>query len=188
MDIRTRRSGHVLLEAVMVAGIMALIGAGALLIMVSSAACFDNTTVQAFTDVNAVIAMQRIVGDVREAKNVVPLSAGGHEQTVGPRALIIPPVRTDEGYYDRHDEDTLHQVEYYLSDETGNPANNGTWLWRDENNGDQEVLKKDVQELSFEKDEDTRRAVKITIVTENEAASGPKRTELTQRVVYLRNY
>lgn len=173
------QSGHTLLEVLVVVGIMVFVGAGVVAVTIGSATCFDNTTTEAFTDCDAVLAMQMIVSDVREAKSINIIADGE-----GLR--IAFPVRTQDGYYDRHDADMANQIDYYLSNESGAPDQSGTWLWRGKNNNDRRAVKKDVAEVAFE--QDTSRSVKITIVTENDAASGTKRTELTQRVVYLRNY
>ena len=172
------KKGYTLVEALTVLAIMGLISSGALAIMIASAKCYDNTTAESFTDVDAVQAMAMIVTDVREAKSIAI--------TNGDRLQVTFPERTDEGYYDRRESDLDHRVTFYLSDSTGTIGNSGTWLWRSITDGTKKMLKKDVAAISFE--QDTSRSVKITVTTENHAASGPKRTELTQRVVYLRNY
>jgi len=147
--------------------------------MVSSLRCFDNASVKSFTDSDAVIAMQRIVNDVREAKSVSILDGGS-------RLRVIFPQVTSDGYYDRHHWDATNQVNYYLSDSTGDLGRTGNWLWRCKINKSPEIVKRNVVSIDFE--QDTARSIKITLTAENKAASGPKRTDLTQRVVYLRNY
>ncbi len=179
MRTLNNRNGHTLLEALLAMGVMGLIGAGAMAMMVGSVSCFDSTTTEAFTDTDAVIAMQMIVSDVREAKSINILANGD-------RLRVIFPKRTDEGYYDRHEPDMANQIDYYVSDETGVPGHAGNWLWRGKNANNRQPLKKDVTSVFFE--QDTSRSVKITITARNTAASGPKETRLTQRVVYLRNY
>jgi prepilin-type N-terminal cleavage/methylation domain-containing protein len=176
---RSRRSGYTLIEVLLVLGIMVIIGAGAMALMIGSVSCFDTTTTEAFTDADAVIAMQMIVNDVREAKSI-RIIAGGT------RLRVIFPKRTAEGYYDRHEADMANQIDYYLSDDTGVPGHAGTWLWRGKDDGSRRLLKKDVWGLEFE--QDTSRSVKITVTARNNSANGPKETQLTQRVVYLRNY
>jgi hypothetical protein len=162
-----------------VMGIMGFIGIGAMTMMVGAVACFDNTSVEAFTDTDAVLAMSAIVGDVREAKSITILD-GGY------RLRITFPERTDEGYYDRHTPDLTSQVDYYLSDNTGVMGVTGTYLWRSRGGGATEDLRDDVANLYFEMD--TARSVRITVTTRNNASRGPRQTQLTQRVVYLRNY
>lgn len=179
MLVRNNCGGYTLVEVITALTITTLIAAGALAMMVSSLRCFDNTSVKTYTDSDAVIAMQRIVGDVREAKSVSILGGGSGLRVIFPR-------RTTDGYYDRHQWDAANQVDYYLSDSTGNSSRTGNWLWKCRVNGSPEVVKRDIVSIAFE--QDTARSIKITLTAENKAASGPKRTDLTQRVVYLRNY
>jgi len=179
MRILSPRSGFTLVEALLVLAIMGFIGLGAMALMTGSLSAFDGTTTEAFTDTDAVIAMQMIVSDVREAKSVSIVDGGG-------RLTVIFPKTTPDGYYDRHEPDTANPVDYYLSDSTGIIGRSGTWLWRAKGDGTRKVLKRDVVALEFE--QDTSRSVKITVTTRNHARSGPKETRLTQRVVYLRNY
>lgn len=179
MNARRSRGGYTLLEALFVLGIMGFIGAGTMAMMVAAVYSFDNTTTEAFTDTDAVIAMQMIVSDVREAKSIDIIDGGA-------RLQVILPKMTEDGYYDRHEPDLANQIDYYLSDASGEPGHEGTWLWKGTSSGMREPLKKDISDISFE--QDTSRSVKITITARNDAASGPKETLLTQRVVYLRNY
>jgi len=172
------RGGYTLMEVLMVLGIMGVIGLGAMAIMIGSVKHFDNTSVEAFTDTDAVIAMQMIVRDVREAKSINIIG--------GDKLRVIFPKRTTEGYYNRHEADMANQIDYYLSDTTGIPEHSGNWLWKSKNDGNLSPIKKDVTGLVFE--QDTTRSVKITITVRNDATGGPKETCLTQRVVYLRNY
>ncbi len=174
-----KRAGYTLVEAMMVLGIMGFVGAGALALIVASFTCFEGASTESFTDTDAVLAMQTIVNDVREAKKVQILANGS-------RLRVVFPKVTEEGYYDRHEPDTAHQIDYYLSDSTGVPGHSGNWLWQGKNNGTRKPLKKGIVALDFE--QDTSRSVKITITARNDAVSGPKETRLTQRVVYLRNY
>jgi type II secretory pathway pseudopilin PulG len=186
MRLLNNRSGFSMIEVLVVAGVMTLIGFGAVSIMLGAVSCFDNTTTEAFTDSDAVLAMQRIVSDVREAKSVTILDEAGNPATLGPTLSVGFPIKTEDGYYDRHTQDAAGQIDYYLSDATANPDHTGTWLWRVKTDGTSEMLKKDISELLFE--QDTSRSVRITIVAQNQSASGPRQAQLTQRVVYLRNY
>lgn len=178
-QIRNQK-GYTLAEVLTVTGLMGVVTAVMLSMMLSSAKSFDGTTTKSYTDSDAVIAMQMIVSDVREAKSVKILASGE-------RLRVVFPVRTDDDYYDRHIPDTQGQLDYYISDDTGTPGHEGTWLWKGKSDGTRQVLlKRNVKSLSFE--QDTTRSVKITIIAEHNSAGGPVETELTQRVVYLRNY
>ncbi len=178
MNTWKSKAGYTLTEVMTTILIFGLVTTCAMAMFLTSIRVYDRTTTQAYTDADAVIAMQRMVMDVREAKSVNLLD-NGH------RLQIIFPIRTSDGSYDRHFSDDTHPIEYYLSDSTGIVGRTGTWLWKS-NSGTCEPIKRDVESLVFE--QDTARSVKITIVTVNNTASGPQQTELTQRVVYLRNY
>jgi hypothetical protein len=180
MNTRRRRAGYTLVEVLTAISLTTLIAGGALAMIVTSTRCFDDATTVAYTDTDAVIAMEKIVTDVREAKSVTITNDN--------RISVLPPVwvtDSDGSYYDRHATDTANEVDYYLSDSTGTVGRTGTWLWRAQGS-DQRVVRRDVSDIEFE--QDTARSVMITITVVNNAASGPKETDLTQRVVYLRNY
>ncbi|MEN6372341.1 MAG: prepilin-type N-terminal cleavage/methylation domain-containing protein [Armatimonadota bacterium] len=179
MHVKLNQNGHTLIELLVAMSITGLICAGAFAMMISSMSCFDGTSTQTYTDIDAVMAMQMIVNDVREAKSINIIANGK-------RLRVIFPVKLSEGYYDRHQADMANQIDYYLSDETGVPGHSGNWLWRGKNNNNRTPLKRNVNSLEFE--QDTSRSVKITVTTLENSASGPKTTSLTQRVVYLRNY
>jgi len=179
MRILNSRKGFSLVEGLIAVTIMTLIGAGVMTMMISTVSGYGNTSAEAFRDTDAVMAMQMIVNDVREAKSINIIANGD-------RLRVIFPVRTAQGYYDRHQADMANQIDYYVSDETGVPGHSGTWLWRGKNNNNRTPLKKDIVSVYFE--QDTSRSVKITVTAQNATADGTKQTQLTQRVVYLRNY
>ncbi|MHB9035194.1 MAG: PulJ/GspJ family protein [Armatimonadota bacterium] len=177
--MRKTRRGFTLLEVLLVSGIMAFMLASVAAMSISTMRCYDSATTRTFTDTDAATAMQMIVSDVREAKSVNII--GG-----GTRLRIVFPKKADgQEYYNRYEADTAHQIDYYISDSTGTPGHNGTWLWRGKDNG-RRAMMRDVDSLIFETD--TSRSVKITVVAQQHTSTGIKRTELTQRVVYLRNY
>jgi len=178
MSALKSQNGYTLTEVLTTLLIFGLVTTCAMAMFLTSVKVYDRTTTQAYTDTDAIIALQRIVLDVREAKSVYILDNGS-------RLQIVFPVRTTSGFYDRHFSDDTHPVEYYLSDSTGTVGRTGTWLWRNAS-GTKEPIKRDVESLLFE--QDTARSVKITIIAVNNIVGGQQRTELTQRVVYLRNY
>lgn len=186
MRMLGNRRGYTLIEVLLVMGIMGFVGAGAMSVMLSSVSCFDNTTTETFTDTDAVLAMQMIVRDVREARGVVTLDDGK-------RLRVTPPVRvnetwaSNEGYYDCHQADTARQIDFYISDETGQVGRSGECLWRSQS-GDRDMLKRGVVDVFFQVDTDQQGKVWITVTTRNGTGEGARSTQLTNRVVYLRNY
>lgn len=167
-----------MVEVMVASMIMVLIFGGTAAMMVSTMRCYESEVTQNSTDTDAVMAMQLIVNNVREAKSVSITSGGAH-------LTVTPPLATSSGYYDRSQADTSNQIDYYLSDTTGQTTRTGTCLWQAASNN-LKLVKKDVSSLIFEYD--TARSIKITINTSAIIAGGSRSTELTQRVVYLRNY
>lgn len=178
MPILASKRAFTLIETLTVAGLMVLVVLATVSMTIGSLRSYDSATTRTYTDSDAVMAMQMMVTDVREAKSISILDGGG-------RLRVVFPKTTADGYYDRHEADETNYVDYYRSDSSGQVGAVGTWLWRAQSGGFR-VLKTDVDSVLFESD--TARSVKITVNTENSAPSGTKRTELTQRVVYLRNY
>lgn len=187
MRILRNRKGFTLMETMTVVGIFSAICLISMLMMIAAMKSADGTSAKAYTDTDAAIAMARMVQDVREAKTVTPLDSGN-------RLSIIFPVRPSDsytwntaGYYDRHTADATSEIQYYVSDNTGLTTHTGTWLWRKTvSNGNTAIVKRDIGDVTFI--QDTLRSIKITILASNSSADGTKQTQLTSRVVYLRNY
>jgi hypothetical protein len=175
--LRNRR-GITLVDTLVAISITAVILLPTASMVVASLRCYNSELAKIDTDTSAVLALQKIVNDVREAKSVSMLSSGQ-------QLRIIKPVVTADGYYDRSQPDSTHPIDYYLSGTSGTLGATGTNLWRAQN-GALRLVKKGVNSLAFEYD--TARSIKITVVTRQPVARGYRETELTQRVVYLRNY
>jgi len=173
-----RKAGLTLVEMLIAMFVTAILAACTVSMLVAALRSCDADMAQVNTDADAVTAMQFMVGEVREAKSVAILDGGS-------RLCITFPVTTAQGYYDRTQADTTHQVYYYLSDSTGIVGRTGTCLWRNRN-GALRRVRNNVDSLLFESD--TARSIKITIRTRDAIYRGTRQTELTQRVVYLRNY
>lgn len=171
--------GYTLVEVLVTASIMSMISLICVSLLISAMNSFDSTTSQTYADSDAVLAMQRIVADVREAKSFQILANGRRLRLIFPRTLL-------QGYYDRREADTGNQIDYYLSDSTGVPGHTGTYLWRGKNDNNRTRVGKNINNLLFELD--TTRSVRITVVSRHESAKGERTTSLTERVVYLRNY
>jgi len=171
--------GYTLIEVLVTAGIMSMISLTCMSLLVGAMSSYDSTAGQTYADSDAVLAMQRIVSDVREAKSFNILANGRRLRLKFPRTL-------PQGYYDRREVDTGNQIDFYLSDSTGVPGHTGTYLWRGKDNNDRMRVAKNISNLLFESD--TTRSVRITVVSRHESAKGERTTSLTERVVYLRNY
>ncbi|MCE5323807.1 prepilin-type N-terminal cleavage/methylation domain-containing protein [bacterium] len=178
--MKRRNRGFTLLEVIMVSGIMAFMLASIGAMSICTMRCYDRATARTFMDTDAATAMQKIVSDVREASDYKII--GG-----GTRLRIIPPKKYNDvqQFYNRYEPDTANQFDYYLSDSSGTPGHDGTWLWRGKDN-DRRAIMKDVEALDFE--EDTNQSIAISVRVKPQCASSMDSTTLTERVVYLRNY
>lgn len=183
MKILRNRKGFTILEVIIVTGIMSLITLACMSLLIMSMKSFESTTVQTYSDSDAVIALQKIVMDVREAKSFKLLGEGD-------RLRLAFPKKNEDGYYDRGIENPDSQIDYYLSDEMGVPGHEGTYLWQGKSN-DRRIVARNISSVTFEQfpeGVDNPNSIRITVVSSNNTSSGPKTTSLTQRVVYLRNY
>ncbi len=187
------RAGFTLLEVLTAMFVMALLIVCTVSMLIAALRSCDSDLAQVNTDTTAVTAMQTMVTDVREAKQVEPLDSGSRLR------ITFPMNPTGQKYYDRTDPHAGHQVSYYLSDGTGIVGRSGTDLWQSAY-GRLRCVCTNVDYLYFEYADDEQKAVKITIRTKDRTydplskANDPIKTkycvqtELTERVVYLRNY
>lgn len=175
------RQGYTLIELLVVVGVLTIVAACTMSMLVGSMSSFEGSTIQAQTDTDAVTAMQHIVSDVREAKS---FSFPSGSTTL----RLIKPIITEGGSYYRPTADTAHPVDYYRADGTGSPSRPGEYLWRSQG-GQRRIVAKNIESIQFTSDEGAEtRAVKITITAHNQSSAGERETNLTERVVYLRNY
>lgn len=179
MRLKNKR-GFTTVEVLTVASILAMLAGVICSTWIAVVRTYDGVTTETYTSTDAVTAMQKIVSDVREAKSVQLMDSST-------RLRVQFPVMDAQGCYDRHTADPNNTVDYYLANSTGAIGTTGTYLWRNRSNdAEKRVIARDVKSILFEAD--TARSVKITVTASNPSVAGDKQTELTQRVVYLRNY
>lgn len=193
-SIINRKRGFTLIEAVVSTLIMLTVTMSTAMMVVFSMKYFDKSSAQTFSDTNAVIAMQRIVTDVREAKVVILQDMDKDDPTIGHRLHINMPVydQTND-CYDNSNMDSATPVVYFLSDDTGVIGHPGKSLWRVKGSLRSKIVD-NVSLLAFQfppNPNDVKNwdnSIEITIHTQVDSADGPRTTQLTQRVVFLRNY
>ncbi len=186
------RGGFTLVEVLAASAAATLLLIGTVSMLIAAIRSCDNDLAQVNTDTNAVIAMNQMVSEIREAKSISILDPG---PATGSRLCITLPVTLYDAqgnpYYDRSQADTAHQVTYYLSDSSGLLGKTGTILWRLQNSKLRKI-RSDVSSLIYEEDADLNNqidnAIMITVVTTDNVYTGTRQTQLTDRVVYLRNY
>lgn len=210
--LSTRRRGFTLLETMVASGIFSMIFLGGYTMLSTASMSLDRNTAQSDADITAVLAMQQIIADLREAKSFQIQTPG---PSTGSRLVITYPMVDADGTYDRFtpDPDPDNQVTYYVS-------NRGLWRLKPSEDADARLVRAGVND-EFGAGEDPEDpatwtnesgienltftsssplSVKITIrasmhrkIPTRDAATGePVRvaqtTELTQRLVYLRNW
>lgn len=179
--------GYTMIEMTVAAGVVAFIVTCTLSMMINAMTSVDFSTIQQETDSDAVIAMQRIVSDVREAKSYVVLSNSNQLE------LTMPVTNTDKSY-NRTVADTAHPIDYYRADSTGIPGHDGNFLWRSQTGTAARIVGDNINDVEFTPDDAAAgRAVKITIHALHATTRGTRtayksiETNLIERVVYLRN-
>ena len=178
---RRGRAGFTLIEMAVAVGVFALVGVIACNVWIAAIRSFDVTASRTVADTDAVICMQRMIADVREAKSVQWVTSN--------HIRLIFPVKNADGSYNRLVSDTANPVDYLQSDSSGADGHAGTWLWRRDASGTSRPLARDVHSLEFQIDDPTHpTSVRITVTTRTNYAGGEAETSLTERVVYLRNY
>lgn len=129
------------------------------------------------TDQKASAAMNRMILEVREAKEI---STPSNHQL-----RVFYPVMRADGHYDRFVTDYGSWVQYSLAREDGTPTPAGSYLWRTSSAGGNRVLTADVKR--FRVQQNSAKSVRLTLELEKTAGSRKGSTKLTERVLYLRN-
>lgn len=198
MRKRANNRGFTLVEVLAAASVMAIVLTCTVSMLVMALRSGRSETSQVGTDNNAVIAMGDIVAKVKEAKSFSILDSGHRLSVVWPS--VIHPTNGWPDYYDRTaTPDTANPWMYYLSDKTGVVGVAGTYLWRTRNGTTPLCIRKDVDYLLFEADTDIGGdCMKVTLRTKDRNydpilwkttdSKYAAQTNLTERLVYLRNY
>jgi prepilin-type N-terminal cleavage/methylation domain-containing protein len=206
MRLPRTRPGFTVLEVMVAAGIFSMIFLGGYAVLSTASHSFDRNAAQSNADTDAVLGMQHIIADLREAKSFQIQDLVSANK--GRRLVITYPIRIDadgngiddDDPYDRYtsDPDPDHRVTYYLQNRTlyrlkpsdATPLVPIRWGQNNEHG---------VEELFFDSS-GSPLSVKITVkasvrrhIPTLDPATGqwdriPKTTELTQRLVYLRNW
>lgn len=176
-SLRTNRRGYTLVEVLVASSILMLV-VGVLTSMMSLAAKVEQTVVmQGQADRSAVQAMNRIIVDTREAKEVDVVRAF--------QFRIYLPYQMSDGHYDRFRPDYTKYIEYVQATTDGTPRGNGSCIWRKNELGVGRIVAENISR--FRVKSDTPKSISITIWAERTAPGRRLSTELTGRLLYLRN-
>lgn len=187
MRVLNNRNGYAITEMVVAMLIMSFLLIGITEVMIDSGKLFQYNSVQTYSDIDAEIALQHIVNDIREAKSyaITTLHTANDMLT-----LTYPKVNTN-GTYDRTTIDPNNTVTYYLSDATGKTANTGTCLWRTATGDTARIVRRDIGVLSFATD--TTRTLMVSVTAKNRSSlkvggTYDQGSALTALVSLMRNY
>jgi hypothetical protein len=207
-----RRPGFTLLETMVAGSCFSMVFMGGYFMLNTASVAFDRNTAQSDADVHAVLAMQHIIADLREAKQLQITNPG---PSTGSQLVITYPMKNADGSFDRFFIDTNpdNQVTYFVQNRT---------LWRlceadspdpvpvcrgmnDEFGEGEEAdapgtwtNESGIESISFTTD--SPRSVRVTVRTNirrriptpdaetGEPVRVSQTTELTERLVYLRNW
>ena len=155
---------------------MTLLTVGALLSMCIKMT--QSTLLSTSANTSAVKAINRMILDIREAKQVNVISAN-HIQ-------IFFPVMGSNGMYDRTRLDSTHWIDYSETNSAGTLTTGGGYLWRKTESSAGWAVAKNIQ--TFTVTSFASNAIRLTVDVMQQEGSAQGTTHLDQRVIYLRNY
>ena len=174
--LRGRRGFNVI--EILVAGFLTTIVTVALAFLLSTGARMQQTvSLQTDADQRSVLAMNRMIVEVREATDVTIVSES--------RFRVFFPYVMSNGHYDRYQVNTNDYVEYYQARADGSASSAGGYIYRKTKNGNPERVAEDVRQLRISTN--TPRSIRLTVELEKKSGEFSKSTRLTERVLYLRN-
>ena len=173
-----RPRGYTLIESLIAAGItlVALVCLGSTINMAGRME--QQVSLQSDASEGAALAMEHLVQDVREAKEVQFPTAS--------RVRIYYPAVAADGRYDRFVTDYNTWVEYARTDVAGNPNAGGIYLWRSTNASVGRRVCTNVN--SFQGSAFSNDSIQVSIGVSKTSGRYAQSTRLNQRVIFLRNF
>jgi len=172
------RRGFTLVEILISSSVMLLVLTGAAMLSIGTGRSFDRTSAQLDADRSASAAVQRMMLDLAEAKQVTVSS------TTYLR-VFFPQVAAD-GTYIRSALDNVNYLDYYRGNSAGTATSTGDCLIRKPNGGTARVVGKGVTRLEYSSTNPS--SVDITIATQRSSKIGNAGCEMLHRAIFLRNY
>lgn len=175
---RRMRRGFTLIE-VGVAGSICLLILSVMVSLLSLSNRIMQTTLLSTTaDQTATGAMDQMILDIREAKQVTIVAPN--------RIQIYYPIIAANGQYDRTKLDSTHYIEYKETNASGTLTTGGGYLWRKTESSTGIAVQKNISQFTASSFADD--AVRLTVDTDVVQGSVHGITRLDQRIIYLRNY
>ncbi len=175
--LRTSRRGYTVTEVVTASALTVLVLSSMTAILSMAGTMHQTVSLQTGSDQDAVQAMNRMILEVREAKEVTIPSPSSYR-------VYFPVIRAN-GYYDRFVADYNNWLEFYRSDSQGRASTSGAYLWRTTGAGGGRAIAANV--TSFRVVQNSTNSIRLTVEVEKRSGDRKGRTQLTERVLYLRN-
>jgi hypothetical protein len=172
------RRGFSLIEIVTVGTLLVLVIGGVSAILSASSRIMVRTMLQTSADANAVKAIDHMILDVREAKQVTIVAAN--------HIRIYYPVSVTANQYDRTRLDSTHYVDYAQTDATGAVSATGAYLWRSTDSNAGWAVATNLSQFTVTSFASS--AVELTVKVLKPSGQYSAATTLNQKVIYLRNY
>jgi hypothetical protein len=174
---RLGRRGYTVTEVVTASALIVMVLTAITAILSMAGTMDQQVTLQTDADQGAVRAMNRMILEIREAKEVeIP-----NEYTI---KVYYPIVRAD-GNYDRFVTDYTKWIQFARTTANGTPSATGTYLWRRTQASTGKWLARDIK--SFAALQNSTNSVRLTLELEKVSGNRKGITQLTERVLYLRN-
>jgi hypothetical protein len=146
-------------------------------IMTMAGGLEQRVTLQTDADQDAVKAMGRMILEIREAKSV---------EIIEPwRFRVYYPVTTAEGHYDRYSTDWVNYLEYSQRTPNGQSSGTGSEVWKSTPAGKDRILTTNVAKLRVAYN--SANSIRLTLEVKKTSGQYTGLTQLTERVLYLRN-
>jgi hypothetical protein len=174
---RTTKRGATLTEVLVVSAITVITLSSLASIMSFAGQVEQVTEMHSDTNRHASMAMQHVLQDVREAKEVEVLAEH--------RFRIYYPIIRSDGHYDRFRTDYTVYVEYAQTDAAGQPNPEGGYLWRRTQADTGEAVARNVKLMRVTPNSDN--SIRISLHVEKTARRSRSETRLDERVIYMRN-
>ncbi len=171
------KRGFTMAEVLVAAALLLLVVGGTAGLMGTAGQLEQAVNLQSTTDQGASRAMNRMVAEIREAKEVEILNAH--------RFRVYYPSLLANGHYDRFRLNDSQYIEFAQTDATGRPSPTGNCLWRRTESDTGRAVAENLKLLRV--NSNSRHSIRLTVHTEKAGRGRKSETRLNGRVLYLRN-
>jgi hypothetical protein len=174
---RGSRRGYTVAEIVVASALLFVVLISTTAILSMAGGMQQSVSLQTDADQVASRAMNRMILEIREAKDV--------QITAAHQIRVFYPVTREDGHYDRFVKDPNNWIDFYRADAAGHVSSTGKYLQRCAARGSCSPIATDVKAFVVERN--SANSVRITLKVESVAGTKKGSTQLTERVLYLRN-